>query len=1003
MAQFVGRVQTTRFVRRVRLILLGRRAQIVWWLSGHWQRPIYPTAAAPNCLEHILPIAALSLTRRTQIDLSRAFAVTQTVPTGQLVADRFLIVRFIAAGGMGEVYEAEDKVLGDRVALKFLSRHSIGDERVMRRFRREIQLARKVTHRNVCRLYDLYQHTPTSGLFAGRETTFVTMELLPGETLEEYLQRKGPLTEEEALPIIVQMTEALTAAHTAGIIHRDFKTSNVMLVPSATDTNQLRAVVTDFGLARLAAPSPEDTRTPLTGEMRIVGTADYMSPEQLYGEEISPTSDIYALGVVIFEMMTGNRPYTAPNPMSLLAKRVSEPPASPRDFAPQLDEHWEKVILDCLAHDSRERLATARDVVIALMGDDFVAQPSGTVTPPTDWVRKLRQAPSPTPALALVRRRRWPLVAAPMLAAIVAGLLLLAPNNQPVPSTLSSFNPIQLTTSAGLELDPTFSPDGTALAYAADRDGSFEIMVRDLSAGGREVQLTSDNSQNFEPAWSPDGTTIVYHSKDKGGIWRVPAEGGTSQHVSAEDGTSQRVTQFGSRPAWSPDGSLIAFQSESSPLLSDTTSPALSLSTLWLVRKDGSGRRQLTRSGNPHGGHASPAFSPDGGRIVFSATPQRGESQIWIIDIADEEVFQVATEPLAGYDPVYAADGRSIYFSSRAREVNALWQVPVSPKTGKPDGMPVQIANLGLASIRQLATSPDGSKMAYTAMKTISNLWALPVDVTSGETAGRPYALTQGSGRNNRPVFSADGQYLAFDRWQHGFNVTVSLMDENGLDVRQVTVDPWTTTQPSWLPSGKRLAYLARKGGQRSLWSIDLDSSNKNKLADLDVDVDWVKLSPDGTRLAFHSRSTELGVNLWVMTLADGESRQMTFGAEFMGFPCWSQDSEWLAFQSKAGDESHLMVMPATGGEPLTLTSEAGQNWPFSFSPDGDKVAFAALRDGEWNLWWVSRKTGREYRLTESPRLNAYVRYPAWSPKGHQIVYELAETTGDIWLVEEAE
>ncbi|MEM7586758.1 MAG: protein kinase [Acidobacteriota bacterium] len=918
--------------------------------------------------------------------------MTQTVPTGQLVADRFLIVRFIAAGGMGEVYEAEDKVLGDRVALKFLSRRSIGDERVMRRFRREIQLARKVTHRNVCRLHDLYQHTPTEGLFEGRETTFVTMELLQGDTLEDTLQRQGPMTAEEALPLIVQMTEALTAAHTAGIIHRDFKTSNVMLVPDTTDDGPLRAVVTDFGLARLATPSPEDTRTPLTGEMRIVGTADYMSPEQLYGEELSPASDVYSLGVVLFEMMTGQRPYSAPNPMSLLAKRVSEPPASPSQFAPDLDPHWERVILECLANDPRERLATAREVAVALLGDEYFTQPSGTVTPPTDWIREAPRASSPDLAPPAKRRNPWPLALGLLLVVLAAGALWLRLAERSPPSPLANFNPVQLTTSAGLELDPTFSPDGNALAYTSDRAGAFEIMVRDLSAGGREVQLTSDGANNFEPAWSPDGKTLIYHSKGLGGIWQIAADGGAPQ----------RVTQFGSRPAWSPDGTLIAFQSESSPLLSDTTSPALSLSTLWLVRKDGSGRRQLTRSGKPHGGHANPAFSPDGRRIVFSASPQRGATEIWIIDLATEALHQITTEAQAGYDPTFAPDGHSIYFSSRAREVNALWQVPVSVKTGQPDGEAVQIANLGLASIRQVATSPDGAKMAYTAMKTVSNLWSMPIDPATGVTAGSPYALTQGSGRNNRPVFSNDGQLVAFDRWQHGFNVAVWRMREDGSEAQQVTVDPWKTTQPSWLDN-ERLAYLSLNDGKRSLWSIELDSENNKMLTDLDEDVDWVKLSPDGTRLAFHSRSTELGVNLWVMTLADGKRRQLTFGAEFMGFPCWSQDSEWLAFQSKTGDESHLMVMPAAGGEPLQLTSEGGQNWPFSFSPDGDKVAFAALRDGEWNLWWVSRTTGREHRLTESPRLNAYVRYPAWSPKGHQIVYELAETTGDIWLVEEVE
>ncbi len=119
-----------------------------------------------------------------------------------------------------------------------------------------------------------------------------------------------------------------------------------------------------------------------------------------------------------------------------------------------------------------------------------------------------------------------------------------------------------------------------------------------------------------------------------------------------------------------------------------------------------------------------------------------------------------------------------------------------------------------------------------------------------------------------------------------------------------------------------------------------------------------------------------------------------------MGFPIWSLDGRWLAFQRKIGEDSHVMVMSSAGGEPAQLTFEPGQNWPFSFAPDHDKIAFSALRDGEWNLWWVSRTTGVEHRLTESPRLNAYVRYPAWSPAGDRIVYEVAQTAGDLWLVE---
>ena len=255
------------------------------------------------------------------------------VAPGQTVADRFEILRFIDEGGMGEVYEAEDRVLGERVALKFLNRRNIGDERVLRRFRREIQLARKVTHPNVCRLFDVYTHRVEDGQLQGEEVAFVTMEMLAGQTLEAFLTDHGHLDEGQALPLIRQMAAALDAAHRVGIIHRDFKTSNVMLVPDEDSARPPRVVVTDFGLAQTVQRPPPDA-TPMTDEMKLIGTPDYMSPEQLRGAELGVTTDVYALGVVIFEMVTGARPYSADNTMGLLVKRVSEPPEKPRAFPP---------------------------------------------------------------------------------------------------------------------------------------------------------------------------------------------------------------------------------------------------------------------------------------------------------------------------------------------------------------------------------------------------------------------------------------------------------------------------------------------------------------------------------------------------------------------------------------------------------------------------------------------------------------------------------------------
>jgi Tol biopolymer transport system component len=795
------------------------------------------------------------------------------------------------------------------------------------------------------------------------------------------------------------------AAHAAGVIHRDLKSGNVMLVPSESSPNGMRAVITDFGLARSMTAHADPSKTPLTGEMKVVGTADYMAPEQLFGEEIDLRSDLYALGVVMFEMMTGKKPYGGDNPVAVLARRVSEAPPSPRELRPGLDERWERVILQCLERHPEDRPDSAWEVVLELSGGEvrFEPQSSGIVTRPPELGERVEPA-EPPPAVPPPRRPRlWlPIVALAVLAVgllAVAALQLRRPGAAEPPPR--SFSPVQVTTAAGLELDPTFSPDGEALAYSSDQSGSFEIWIRELRPGGRESQLTSGGDQLFEPDWSPDGRTLVYHSKRRGGLWLVPADGGEPV----------RLTSFGSRPAFSPDGARIAFQSESSPQLSDTAAPSLALSTLWVVEADGEGLRQLTRPGEPPGGHGAPSWSPDGHRLVFSAS-RYGSSEIWSLELpaASEggdggEPVALVRSPTTAYDPAWSPDGRSIFFSARLRQVNGLWRLPVDPRSGGPDGEAEQIANFGLASIRQLAVSRRGGKVAYATLSTVSNLHALPLDPETGTPlpgeAGTPRALTSGTGRNNRPAFSPDGTRIAYDRWQPGVNIDLWLIPAGGGPPEQVTVDSGSSSQPSWFPDGERLAFHAGRDGRRSLWSIDLGSREESFLAELPEDVFWARLAPGGDRVAYHSRAGGGTDALWVIELATGERQRLTERGYAASFPCWSPDGEWLAFQSKHQGGSRLSLIPSRGGEPVEVVTDPGESWPYSFFPDGDRIAFAALRDGEWNLWWVSRRSGEQRRLTASPRLNEYLRYPLVSPGGDLLVYELARTTGDLFLVEE--
>jgi tetratricopeptide (TPR) repeat protein len=299
----------------------------------------------------------------------------------QILAGRFRILRFVARGGMGEVYEAEDLELNERVALKTVRFEMAHDEKTIERFKREIQLARKVTHASVCRTYDVFRHLDVEGEKAGRETLVVSMEFLRGTTLSQQIALHGRLKPEFALPIVEQMAAGLEAAHAAGVVHRDFKSANVILVPVPGSPAGMRAVITDFGLAHGVSGNLES----LTGSLDVVGTPDYMAPEQLEGRDVSAATDTYALGIVMYEMLTGSVPFKGGTVISTALKRLTAPAPSPRSIVKDLDDRWEEVVLRCLERDPSRRFATTLDAAEALKGREVaeaVPLPSSKPTGP---------------------------------------------------------------------------------------------------------------------------------------------------------------------------------------------------------------------------------------------------------------------------------------------------------------------------------------------------------------------------------------------------------------------------------------------------------------------------------------------------------------------------------------------------------------------------------------------------------------------------------------------
>lgn len=285
---------------------------------------------------------------------------------GEIVRDRYRVVRLIGSGGMGEVYELEDVETGDALALKTILPRLLGNATVKARFQREIQLSRRIRHPNVVKIHDVFEHPRpirrATGQTESIDAPCMVMDYLAGQTLADRLAA-GPLTTEEARPVACHVAAALAAAHRLKIVHRDLKPDNVFLVPQ--EDGGLQVVVTDFGVARMHKTSKES----LTESNIVLGTPDYMAPEQLELEEAIPASDIYTLGLVMYEMVTGHRPFEAgATPIENIFLRVTEDPKPPQQHVPDLDPRWVEVILRCLERKPADRYASPLEIIDALEG-----------------------------------------------------------------------------------------------------------------------------------------------------------------------------------------------------------------------------------------------------------------------------------------------------------------------------------------------------------------------------------------------------------------------------------------------------------------------------------------------------------------------------------------------------------------------------------------------------------------------------------------------------------
>ncbi len=907
-----------------------------------------------------------------------------------MVRDRlshYRILGRIGAGGMGEVFVAEDTKLERRVALKVLPAAVSGDPERLERFKREARAAAAINHPGVVTLHAVEE---------AEGVHFLTMELVEGRTLDREIPPDGlPLARffEIALPL----AEAVRAAHEKGVVHRDLKPANVML----TEGGRLK--VLDFGLARrevatgLTDESALPTERLLTRTGQVMGTPHYMSPEQVEALPADHRSDLFSLGVILHQMAVGARPFEGASPVSVMSAILTQKPPPVSELRPELPRALARIIHHCLEKKPERRFQTALDLrnelerlAEELTAPDAAASarlaPAAATAPtgPTVPATPDRDPTSPTP-----RRWTWWAGAAALAALAALGIVFLrgTPEREPAPAD-RGVRPVsklrQVTVSAAVDEHPAWSADGRRLAFSREVDGYFKIFDLDLETGA-ERQLTEGEVDDIHPAWSPDGTALLfvrgnqangkiqlsdpYGVHDDADIWRLELATGKLIKIAGQ----------AFHPAFSPDGQRVAFYA-------DWAGPY----RIWISDPFGRNPEQVTRDDSEQISHLLPRWSPDGTKIVFQNNHWTTKFDIRVVDVATGEMRWVTDDAYTDVNPTWSADNASIYFSSYRSGGMNVWRVPVGGD-GSPIGPPEQVTTGAGADI-QPAISPVDGKLAFSVTRGNADIWRLPVDPESGRPTGEPEPLVVTTREDSRAAWSPDGRRVAFNSDRSG-NMNLWILSRDDGSTRQVTHGPGGDFQANWSPDGERLAFFSMRAGNADVWTVDLTSGELSQLtSDPAIDINPF-FSPDGRWIVFQSDRGGRR-EAWLMRADGSEERQLTsntFGG--VHYFAWTGDSREVMFR---GAEGGTWKVPVEGGDPVLVSRHGG--WHMSLSPDRSRIL-----DNDHRALFVTeaRPEGEREKVFEFDDPSISIDYSVWSPDGRTVLFDrLDPEAGDIWLLE---
>jgi serine/threonine-protein kinase len=890
-----------------------------------------------------------------------------TVPTPDIPADlaaglqdRYRLERELGRGGMATVYLAEDLKHGRQVAIKVLHPDlagALGAER----FLREIATVAALRHPHIMPLYD-------SGRVPGppghADVLYQVMPLVEGESLRDRLRREGQLPVEDALRIGSEVADALSYAHRHGVIHRDIKPENILLESG-------HAVVADFGIARAIDVAGGDR---LTGTGLAVGTPAYMSPEQVTGtHEIDGRSDLYSLGCVVFEMLTGEPPFSGPTAVHVVQQHMVAEPRAVTQLRPAVPAEVAAVVSRTLAKLPSDRWQDAGELRARL---DVLRTPSGEVRAPSGGLAV------PTPDRSRRRWLLWP-AAGVVLAAGALWARSLARRGE---DDVQIGRRAQVTLEPGLEVYPALSPNGDLLAYSAGWDG--RLFVRQVDGGGSAIPVARELSgAQAWPHWSPDGKQIAFASTR--GIEIVPALGGVPRLVApVPTGTEAAGVVLVGGP-WSPDGREVSF---------------VRGDTLYAIAADGGTARAVATSPALH----SCAWSPNGKWIAcvsgnFEAMtlgPFLGNmapSALVAIPAASGPPVRVVDDGFANASPAWLPDGTLLFVSNRdgGRDVSLVRLDAAGHATAPPRRITTGLDALGIT------VPANGSRLGYAAFAEASNIWSLPVSAGAPVSVAAANPVTTGSQVIESLDISSDGRWLLFDSNRSGNADVYRMALDRAAEPEQLTKSPVNEFYPTWSPDQREIAFHSFRNGRRQIYVMPASGGAARIVALTDDDDRSPVWTPDGRGILALTNygSPRLETRMFRRDASGGWSSPVRWRKP----PCmasWSPDGRVGACAELTG----RMLLVDAGGDSLGVLADSGlipnmSQFP-QWSADGRTVYYLGVDSASTNDYAVPA-TGGAGRLVL--RFDDATR--PWHRYGFRVFrdrlyFTIGERTSHIWVAE---